>query len=117
MEKTTLDKMLNEMSLDEIKEQLALYQKLYYHKRKTDERYNEAKKESSRQYNKRKALDKILNDKNIDIMKNLELTETKTGVKPNNKQKYSLENVVILKREKKKNKEVETDTEKEPIHQ
>ena len=61
MEKVTLDKMLNGLSID-IKEQLAIYQKLYYHKRKSEEKYNEAKKESVRQYHKRKALDKILND-------------------------------------------------------
>ena len=81
MENNTLEKMLNELSMDDIKEQLALYQKLYYHKKKSEQNYYEVKKESARQYHKRKALDKILNDKNIDIMDKLELTETKTGVK------------------------------------
>ena len=110
MENNTLEKMLNELSMDDIKEQLALYQKLYYHKRKSDEKYNEAKKESARQYHKRKALDKILNDKNIDIMDKLELTETKTGVKVKKNQKYTLDNVVMLKPAKKKT-EKKTDTE------
>ena len=81
MEHTTLEEMLNRLTLEDIKQQLALYQKLYYHKRGTEEGFSEGKRESARQYNKRKALDKILNDKNIDIMNNLELTETKTAGK------------------------------------
>ena len=114
MENNTLEKMLNELSMDDIKEQLALYQKLYYHKKKSEQNYYEVKKESARQYHKRKALDKILNDKNIDIMDKLELTETKTGVKVKKNQKYTLENVVMLKPSKKKTEkktEKKTDTE------
>ena len=109
-----MEKMLNELSMDDIKEQLALYQKLYYHKKKSEQNYYEVKKESARQYHKRKALDKILNDKNINIMDKLELTETKTGVKVKKNQKYTLDNVVMLKPSKKKtekNTERKTDTE------
>ena len=83
MEHTTLEQMLHKLTLKDIKQQLALYHKLYYHKRRTEEGFIEGKRESARQHSKRKALDKILTDKNIDIMKNLELTETKTAVKNN----------------------------------
>ena len=73
------------------------------------------KKESARQYHKGKALNKIFSDKNIDIMENLELTETKTGVKVNINQKYTLEEVVMLKPQKAKTKketDIETSTER-----
>ena len=107
MEHTTLEQMLNQLTLEDIKQQLALYQKLYYHKRGTEEGFSEGKRESARQYNKRKALDKILNDKNIDIMNNLELTETKTAVKTSAYNKHSLDDVVMLKPLKKEKKEKE----------
>ena len=102
MEKNTLETMLNELSMDDIKEQLALYQKLYHHKKKSEEKYYEVKKESARKYHKRKALEKILNDKNIDIMDKLEFDETKTGFQVKKNQKYTLENVVMIKPSKKK---------------
>ena len=114
MEHTTLEEMLNRLTLEDIKQQLALYQKLYYHKRRTEEGFSEGKRESARQYNKRKALDKILNDKNIDIMNNLELTETKTAVKTSAYNKHSLDDVVMLKPLKKEKKEkVEKEDKKE----
>ena len=112
MEHTTLEEMLNRMTLEDIKQQLALHQKLYYHKRRTEEGFSEGKRESARQYNKRKALDKILNDKNIDIMNNLELTETKTAVKTSVYNKHSMDDVVILKPLKKEKKEKEEKKEK-----
>ena len=112
MEHTTLEQMLNKLTLEDIKQQLALYQKLYYHKRRTEEGFSEGKRESARQYSKRKALDKILNDKNIDIMNNLELTETKTAVKTSAYNKHSLDDVVMLKPLKKEKKEKEEKKEK-----
>ena len=44
MEHTTLEEMLNKLTLEDIKQQLALYQKLYYHKRRTEEGFRRKKR-------------------------------------------------------------------------
>ena len=59
------------MSLEEIKEQLALYNRLYYQKRRLDKDFMETKRASAIRYNRRKKLDKMaengeINLKNID---------------------------------------------------
>ena len=59
------------MSLEEIKEQLALYNRLYYQKRRLDKDFMETKRASAIRYNRRKKIDKMaengeINLKNID---------------------------------------------------
>ena len=59
------------MSLEEIKEQLALYNRLYYQKRRLDKDFMETKRASAIRYNRRNKLDKMaengeINLKNID---------------------------------------------------
>lgn len=51
-----------ELSLEEIKEQLAFYHRLYYLKRKEDPIYAEKKRETARRHRKKKALEKLQQD-------------------------------------------------------
>ena len=51
-----------ELSLEEIKEQLAFYHRLYYLKRKEDPVYAEKKRETARRHRKKKALEKLQQD-------------------------------------------------------
>lgn len=51
-----------ELSLEEIKEQLAFYHRLYYLKRKEDPIYAEKKRETARRHRKKKAMEKLQQD-------------------------------------------------------
>lgn len=48
-----------DMTLEEIKEQLALYNRLYYQKRRLDKDFMETKRASAIRYNRRKKIDKM----------------------------------------------------------
>ena len=59
-----------DMTVEQIKEQLALYNRLYYQKRRVEKDFMETKRASAIRYNRRKKLDKIAeNGENILIMK------------------------------------------------
>ena len=45
-----------DMTMDEIKEQLAIYSRLYYNKRRNDEKYMQKKRESALRHNQRKKI-------------------------------------------------------------
>ena len=49
-----------DLTLDEIKEQLAIYSRLYYKKRREDENYMESKRQSAIRFARRKRLEKKL---------------------------------------------------------
>ena len=48
--------------MDEIKQQLALYQRLYYNKRKEDEQFMRKKREASLRHNQKKKLKEYIED-------------------------------------------------------
>jgi len=56
-----------DMSLEEIKEQLALYNRLYYQKRRLGKDFMETKRASAIRYNRRKKLDKMAENGEIDL--------------------------------------------------
>jgi hypothetical protein len=89
------------MILEEIKEQLALYNRLYYQK-KHDKDFMETKRASTIRYNRRKKLDKKAENgkielKNIDYEENKENTEEdKNKVKATKPRKYKGNTMKIL---------------------
>ena len=90
-----------DLTLEEIKEQLAIYSRLYYHKKKTDVKYIEAKKQRAIETKKRRILNKILeeNDKGIKL-EDVDLSELEK-VKPQTKS-YKNKKAIIIKYEDKK---------------
>ena len=60
--------------MDEIKEQLAIYSRLYYNKRRNDEKYMQKKRESALRQNQRKKIKEYEEAKNIKLNPD-ELTE------------------------------------------
>ena len=55
------------MTLEQIKEQLALYNRLYYSKRRVEKDFMETKRASAIRYNRRKKLDKIAENGDINL--------------------------------------------------
>ena len=90
------------MTLEEIKEQLALYNRLYYQKRRHDKDFMETKRASDIRYNRRNKLDKMAENgeielKDIDYEENKEDTEeNKNKVKATKPRKYKGETLKIL---------------------
>ena len=107
-------KAIEDLTLEEIKEQLAIYQRFYYHKKKQEAQYWEAKKKSAEQRKKREMLNKILedNDKGIKIDDiNLDDLNKKKGRKV-----IPVEKAVLLKNVKTDEKiEEEEVKEKKPV--
>ena len=56
-----------DMTLEQIKEQMALYSRLYYQKRKNDKDYMENKRASAMRHHRRKKLDKMAENGEIDL--------------------------------------------------
>ena len=89
---------LDDLTLEQIKEQLALYNRLYYKKRRNDKDFMEAKKQSALRHYRRKQVDKMVENGDIEIkMKKAtkETTETKNS-KPTKHQKYKIEALKII---------------------
>ena len=63
-----------DMTMDEIKEQLAVYSRLYYNKRRNDEKYMQKKRESALRHNQRKKIKEYEEANNIKLNPD-ELTE------------------------------------------
>ena len=55
------------MSLEEIKERLALYNRLYYQKRRHEKEFMETKRASAIRYHRRNKLDKLAENGEIDL--------------------------------------------------
>ena len=60
--------------MDEIKQQLAIYSRLYYNKRRNDEKYMQKKRESALRHNQRKKIKEYEEANNIKLNPD-ELTE------------------------------------------
>ena len=106
-------KAIEDLTLDEIKEQLAIYQRFYYHKKKQEKQYWEAKKRSAEQAVKRQILNKILedNDKGIKIDDlNLEELDKK---KKKGRKVIPVERAVMLKNVKVEKEEVKEEVKEE----
>ena len=58
---------LDDLTLEQIKEQLALYNRLYYKKRRNDKDFMEAKKQSALRHYRRKQVDKMVENGDIEI--------------------------------------------------
>ena len=56
-----------DMTLEEIKEQLALYHRLYYQKRRHEKDFMETKRASAIRHHRRKKLDKMVENGEIDL--------------------------------------------------
>ena len=66
-----------EMTIDEIKQQLALYQRLYYNKRKEDEQFMQKKREARLRHNQKKKIKEYIeeNKLNEEDMSPTEITD------------------------------------------
>ena len=56
-----------DMTLEEIKEQLALYNRLYYQKRRHEKNFMETKRLSAIRHNRRKKLNEMVDDGKIEL--------------------------------------------------
>ena len=56
-----------DMTLEEIKEQLALYNRLYYQKRRHEKDFMETKRLSAIRHHRRKKLNEMVDDGNIEL--------------------------------------------------
>ena len=56
-----------DMTIDEIREQLALYNRLYYNKRREDKEYLDKKRASRDRYLEKKKMEKYIAENGIDI--------------------------------------------------
>ena len=91
-----------DMTLDEIKEQLALYNRLYYQKRRLEKDFMDTKRASAIRYSRRKKLDKLAENselelKDIDYEKKSE--EDKEKVRTTKPRKYKGETFKLINAE------------------
>ena len=75
--------------MDEIKQQLALYQRLYYSKRKEDEQFMQKKREASLRHTQKKKLKEYIEEMNIseEDLTPTQITEIITDKKPSGKKR------------------------------
>ena len=97
------------MTLEEIKEQLALYNRLYYQKRRHEKEYMETKRTSALRYHRRKKMNEMIEKgeldikqidlKDIDYNKREDIEDDKNKVKSTKPRKYKGEILKILNAE------------------
>ena len=89
-----------DMTLEEVKEQLALYNRLYYRLRRTEKDFMETKKASAVRHNRRKQMDKMIERGEVELnMKPPRQTEDKTpnnGVRPTKPKKYKVTALKVI---------------------
>ena len=75
--------------MDEIKQQLALYQRLYYNKRKEDEHFMLKKRETSLRHNQKKKLKEYIEENNLseEDLTPTQINEIITDKKPSGKKR------------------------------
>ena len=75
--------------MDEIKQQLALNQRLYYNKRKEDEQFMQKKREASLRHNQKKRIKEYLEDNNLseEDLTPTQITEIISDKKPSGKKR------------------------------
>ena len=91
----------DEMTLEQIKEQMALYSRLYYQKRKNDKDYMENKRASAVRDHRRKRLDKMAENgeidlKDIDYNEKPKDEENKSNLRATKPRKYKGDTYKIL---------------------
>ena len=86
------------MSLEEIKEQLALYNRLYYQKRRHEKEFMETKKASAIRHYRRKVMDKLIANGEVEIPNETKTYETTSSeaVKATKPRKYKGETYKIV---------------------
>ena len=82
--------------MDEIKEQLAIYSRLYYNKRRNDEKYTQKKRESALRHNQRKKIKEYEEANNIKLNPD-ELTEELLFKAKRSTPKYDMSKFKIIK--------------------
>ena len=88
-----------EMSLEQIKEQLALYNRLYYQKRRHEKDFMETKKASAIRHYRRKVMDKMIANGEVEIPpqpKTYETNPPTENVKATKPRKYEGETYKIV---------------------
>ena len=90
-----------EMTLEQIKEQMALYSRLYYQKRRNDKEYMETKRASAIRHHRRKKLDEMAKNgeidlKTIDYKEKASDGEDKNNLRPTKPRKYKGDTFKIL---------------------
>ena len=80
-----------DMTMDEIKQQLALYQRLYYNNRKEDEQFMQKKRDASLRHNQRKRIKEYLEYSNLseEDLTPTQITEIISDKKPSGKKRGS----------------------------
>ena len=75
--------------MDEIKQQLALYQRLYYAKRREDEQFMRKKREASLRHNQKKKLKEYIEENNLseEDLTPTQISEIITDKKPSGKKR------------------------------
>ena len=97
------------MSLEEIREQLALYNRLYHQKRRHEKEFMETKRTNALRYHRRKKMNEMIQKgeldikqidlKNIDYNKREDSEDDKNKVKSTKPRKYKGEMLKILNAE------------------
>ena len=75
--------------MDEIKQQLALYQRLYYNKRKEDEQFMKKKREANLRHNQKKRVKEYVEEMHIskEDLTPTQITEIISDKKPSGKKR------------------------------
>ena len=89
-----------DMTLEQIKEQMALYSRLYYQKRRNDKEYMERKRINAIKQHRRKKLDKMVENGEIDL-KDIDYDEktkdeNKNNLRPTKPRKYKGETFKVI---------------------
>ena len=91
-----------DMTIDEIRQQLALYQRLYYNKRKEDEQFMQKKREARLRHNQKKKIKEYIeeNKLNEEDMSPTEITDIINDKKLNGKKrgapKYDMNDYKVI---------------------
>ena len=78
-----------DMTVDEIKQQLALHQRLYYNKRKEDQQFMQKKREASLRHNQKKRIKEYMEENNLseEDLTPTQITEIISDKKPSGKKR------------------------------
>ena len=78
-----------DMTMDEIKQQLALYQRLYYNKRKEDEQFMQKKREARLRHTQKKRLKEYMEENKLseEDLTPTQINEIITDTKPSGKKR------------------------------
>ena len=84
-----------DMTLEEIKEQLALYNRLYYQKRRHEKDFMETKRLSAIRHHRRKKLNEMVDDEKIELKDiNYENEHDKPTVKATSQESIKAQHII-----------------------